>query len=155
MEGKSHEMPEGSAMKRPATLRAFGKELGKLIRSDEVLPLAGEGDWGAGGCWILAQALVDFLGPPAELVAVSERRFEDEILVPVSHVVVRYGDLYIDDSGTQTEEELIEGLEDEGYEFPELQEWNQESVADAMRGGTPCDPRARKELLKHLQRHFG
>jgi hypothetical protein len=141
----------------PASLKSFGLELRKLLNSAPVFAILDNGDWGAGGCWVLAQTLVDFLGPPAELIAVSEQRARDfeDIIIPVSHVAVRYVDMYIDYNGAHTEEEFIEHLGLEGYEDPQIQEWDDRRVQEAASLGIPCDPRSRKDLLKHLHRRFG
>lgn len=93
-------------------LREFGKELRKLINSDKVLELL-EGtaeSWGYGGCWILAAAVAEHLGPPAELMVVQN--LKDGI--PTDHVVVKYVDLYIDHNGTQTRRELAKNLVEMG-----------------------------------------
>lgn len=155
LESKFGGVSMGASRRMPPDLRSFGRELRKLINSGPVFSILEHGDWGAGGCWILAQTLVDYLGAPAELVAISERRFEEEILTPVSHVAVRYGDMYIDYNGAQTEEEFLENLVDEGYEDPEIHDWDAEFEEIARRKGIPCDPRGRKELMKHLARRFG
>jgi hypothetical protein len=144
-------------VKKPRTLKEFGKELRKLINSAPVFTLLKEGDWGAGGCWTLAEALSEYLGPPAEVMVVSERREGGEdINVPVSHVVVKYADLYIDYNGAQTEKQLLKSLEKEGYAYPELNDFSEDLKEHAYgQWGMKCDPRAKKELLKHLRRRFG
>lgn len=146
-------------MKKPRTLKEFGKELRKLINSDEVFALLKEGDWGAGGCWTLAEALAEYLGPPAEVMVVSERREGgggEDIDVPVSHVVVKYEDLFIDYNGAQTEKQLIRNLEKEGYDYPELNDFSEDLMEYASsEWGVTCDTLVKKELLKHLRRRFG
>lgn len=140
--------------RHPQNLKAFGKELRKLINSPEVFALLEDGDWGAGGCWTLAEALAEYLGPPAEVMVVSESREEHD--VPVSHVVVQYDDVYIDYNGAQTERELFRNLEKEDYEYPELNEFIptlREYAASEW--GVSCDNRAKRELLKHLRTTFG
>lgn len=146
-------------MKHPKTLKEFGKELRKLINSQKVFGLLKEGDWGAGGCWTLAEALVEYMGPPAEIRVVSERREDEDggdIDVPVSHVVVKYDDVYIDYNGAQTENQLFRNLEKDGYEYPELAEFTPtlQEYAESEWGVT-CDVWAKDELLKRLRRAFG
>jgi hypothetical protein len=146
-------------MKKPRTLKEFGKELRKLINSGQVFALLKEGDWGAGGCWTLGEALAEYLGPPAEILVVSERREGGgggDIDVPVSHVVVKYADLYIDYNGAQTEKQLLKSLEKEGYDYPELNDFS-EDLKEYAHGqwGMKCDLGVKKELLKHLRRRFG
>lgn len=82
-------------------IRKFGQELREFINSDEVFSILPEGDWGAGGCWILAEALKQFLGPPAELWAVYSS------VLPVEHVVVKDGDAYFDYNGASTKNEIL------------------------------------------------
>lgn len=135
----------------PGLLVEFGKELRKLLNSKEVFALLSEGDWGAGGCWTLANALMAYFGPPAELVAVSESRPG----VPVSHVVVKYVDLYVDYNGAQTKTQLMRNLGKEGYKDPELKPMTRKLEKEAARHGIPCDLWASRELLKHLNENFG
>lgn len=145
-------------MARPPTLKEFGKRLRRFIRTEEVFGLLKEGDWGAGGCWTLAEALEEYLGPPARLMVISEGRpGEDgeELYVPVSHVVVQYADIYIDHNGAQTEKELFASLFEEGYESPELVEFTAGMRDLAGRSDVACDPWAKRELLKHLRKRFG
>ena len=145
-------------MTMPATLSEFGKELKKLLGSSDAQNLLhGEEEWGRGGCWTLASAVAEFLGPPAELWAVSETHpgdLEDRV-VPVSHVVVRYEDLFIDFSGTQTEKQLIKNLEREGYSEPELKPMTRRLAREAAGYGIPCDVDGANELLRILRRKFG
>lgn len=146
-------------MKKPATLKQFGKELRKLLNSPEVFAILIDGDWGAGGCWTLAEALAGYLGAPAQINVVSERRDAPEggwIEVPISHFVVRYDDIYIDYNGAQTEKELIRNLEREGYEYPNLHPFTPE-LREYAEGAwdLSCDLGAKRELLKHLRRRFG
>lgn len=141
----------------PETLKEFGKELRKLLNSGEVFALLHEGDWGASGCWTLAAALEKYLGPPAELWAVSETRPGDleDTVIPVSHVVVRYDDIFIDYNGAQTGRQLIRNLERGGYSEPELNRMTKKLAREAAATGIPCDIEAARELVKHLRRRFG
>lgn len=145
-------------MSMPETLKEFGKELRKFLNSyGGPYRLLHEGDWGAGGCWILAQALVEFLGPPARLIIVSERRPRDlyDIIIPVSHVAVQYDDLYIDYKGAQTQKQFIRSLEREGYQDPQIHRMTKKLVREADRSGIPCDLTVVRELVKMLWREFG
>ncbi len=141
----------------PATLKEFGKELRRFLNSSEPFSLLHEGDWGAGGCWILGQALVEFLGPPARLIAVSEQRARDmeDVIIPVSHVAVQYADIYIDYNGAQTEKEFIKNLESEGYEDPEIHRMTKKLGREAIQYGIPCDFTIVKDLISMLRRKFG
>jgi hypothetical protein len=145
-------------MTMPATLKEFGKELRSYLNSyGGPLRLLHEGDWGAGGCFILAQALVEFLGPPARLIVVSERRPRDlyDIIVPVSHVAVQYDDTYIDYRGAHTEKQFIRNLEREGYQDPEIHPMTRKLAREAEKEGIPCDFTIVKDLVSMLHQHFG
>lgn len=135
-------------------LKRFGKALRRLINSPEVFALLPEGDWGAGGCWELAAALVEFMGPPAELWAIVTKKHKDM----VDHVVVKYDDIYIDYNGAQTIDELYQNIsEDPTYgRDPKLVRFTkalQEKTTDL--GYVPCDPLIVKALRSALYRAFG
>lgn len=163
--GEHVEIPRGRpnlggldySTERPAPLREFGLELRKLLNSGEVFSLLDEGDWGAGGCWALAAALYEYLGAPAEIYVVSETRPGDleDTVIPVSHIVVKYVDLYIDYNGAQTQKELIRNLKKEGYSEPELKRMTRSLAKAAAGHGIPCDVRVVKKLLGHLYQRFG
>ena len=134
----------------PATLGAFGRRLREVINSEEVFEILSEGDWGAGGCWILAEGLVHFLGPPARLMALSSRFIVD-------HVVVEYGDIYIDYLGAQTLRELIEnntrwmgGRPD----VPDLALFTMRLQRAARKSGIPCEPWQVNRLISALNKAF-
>jgi hypothetical protein len=55
------------------TLKTLGRALRKFINTDEVISLLAEGDWGAGGCWILAETLKRWFREPARLMAIVGR----------------------------------------------------------------------------------
>ena len=144
-------------MPMPETLKEFGKELRKFLNSyGGPMRLLREGDWGAGGCWILGQALVEFLGPPARLVAVSERRRRDlhDLIMPVSHVAVQYGDVYIDYRGAQSEKQFIRNLERDGYEDPEIHPMTKKLAREADKSGIPCDFTIVMDLVTMLRQKF-
>lgn len=144
-------------MTMPATLKEFGKELRTYLNSyGGPIRLLREGDWGAGGCFILAKALVEFLGSPARLIAVSERRPRDlyDIIVPVSHVAVQYDDVYIDYRGANTKKQFIRNLEGEGYQDPEIRPMTKKLAREAEKSGIPCDFTIAKELVSMLRRKF-
>lgn len=142
----------------PETLTDFGRKLRKFLNSyGGPLHLLHEGDWGAGGCWILGQALVEFLGPPAKLIVVSERRARDlyNIVIPVSHIAVQYDDVYIDYNGAQTEKQFIRSLEREGYQDPEIHPMTKKLAREADKSGIPCDSTIVNDLVSMLHKKFG
>lgn len=137
------------------TLGEFGRELRKLINGDEVFALLEEGlgnDWGSGGCWILAAAVAEHLGPPAKLMAIRS----DSNLV--EHVVVQYGDLYVDYKGTSDLRKLLGDFKSE-YPYrtgirlvPFTAKMKQEAFDNVM---IPYEPRIVKLLTSILNREFG
>jgi hypothetical protein len=135
-------------MSRPATLVGFGRALRKLINNDAVFKILAEGDWGAGGCWILADAVARWLGPPARLLAVRSPK------APVEHVVVEYADLYIDYHGAQTEKELHASLVADRIVSPRLVPFTEALQKKARATGIPCETWQVRELLSALNRRF-
>lgn len=132
-------------------IRRFGKELREFINSDHVFSILPEGDWGAGGCWILAEALKRFLGPPAELWAISSNA------VPVEHVVVKDGDVYFDYNGAQTKKELLEDFASQNPERHsfKLVPLTRQRAQRANETGIPCEPWIVKPLVSKLTARFG
>ena len=136
-------------------LKKFGKALRRLINSPKVFSLLHEGDWGAGGCWQLAAALVEFMGPPAELWAIVSTGGLEEL---VEHVMVKYDDLYIDYNGAQTKKELERNiLKDPHYrgcvlEIVKFTKKLQEQTHG--QGYIPCDIGIVEALRSELYREF-
>lgn len=135
-------------------IKKFGKELRKFINSDEVFCILPEGDWGAGGCWILAEALKRFLGPPAELWAIASEYFD------VEHVVVKDGDAYFDYNGASTKTELLaefssawKGSFREGEKL-KLVRMTPHRALQAEEVGVPCEPWLVKALVSRLNARF-
>ncbi len=135
--------------------KEFGKALRKLINSPKVFSLLHEGDWGAGGCWQLAAALVEFIGPSAELWAIVSTGGLEDL---VEHVVVKYDDLYIDYNGTQTKRELERSISgDLRYrgrvlEIVKFTKKLQEKTRG--QGYIPCDVAVVKKLKSYLHGAF-
>lgn len=131
-------------------IRRFGKELRKFINSDPVFSILPEGDWGAGGCWILARALAEFLGPPAELRSIASEFFE------VEHVVVKDGSAYFDYNGASTKDELLAQFR---AEYPDRKivkvvKMTPRRILRADEIGIPCEPRYVKDLVSKLNARF-
>lgn len=108
------------------TVQQFGRKLKKLVARPEIAALA-KGEWEFGGCWTLAEAVKEFIGPKAKLYAIRSDG------VNIQHVVVKYGASYIDFNGAQTKAQLMESI-DQSLEDPELipfTEWDQRN-AEAM-----------------------
>lgn len=142
-------------------IKRFGRELRRFLNKRDTFEILEDGDWGAGGCWVLADALVKWLGPPAKLVAIEERRHFSEPgngytfhLVPVSHVAVKYDDIYIDYNGAQDKEGFLESLRSEGYENPKIIPWSKRLERLAWKSGLICDTWKVKRLLSKLNERF-
>lgn len=131
-------------------IRRFGKELREFINSDPVFSLLPEGDWGAGGCWILAEAIKQFLGPPAELWAIHSS------VLPVEHVVVKDGDAYFDYNGASTKKELLAEF---ASSYPSrkgvgLAPMTADRATRAHETGIPCETWYVKPLVTKLNARF-
>lgn len=131
-------------------IRKFGQELREFINSDDVFSILPEGDWGAGGCWILAEALKQFLGPPAELWAVYSS------VLPVEHVVVKDGDAYFDYNGASTKKEILAEF---ASSYPKhtgigLAPLTKYRARRAHETGIPCEPWYVKPLVTKLNLRF-
>lgn len=131
-------------------VKEFGRELREFINSDDVFSILPEGDWGAGGCWILAEALKRFLGPPAELWAVYSS------VLPVEHVVVKDGDAYFDYNGASTKKEILSEF---ASSYPNrtgvgLARLTAKRAQRAHETGIPCEPWYVKDLVTKLNVRF-
>lgn len=132
-------------------IRKFGKDLREFINSDEVFSILPEGDWGAGGCWILARALKRLFGPPAKLWAV---------VTPgkvVQHVVVKYSGVFFDFLGAQTSQEVLENFVQENPWSGSvgLVPLTHHLTLRASEGGIPCEPKYVDLLAAKLKSRFG
>lgn len=131
-------------------IRKFGQDFREFINSDEVFSILPEGDWGAGGCWILAEALKQFLGPPAELWAIYSS------VLPVEHVVVKDGDAYFDYNGASTKKEILSEF---ASSYPNrtgvgLAPLTAYRARRAQETGIPCEPWYVKDLVSRLNARF-
>lgn len=133
------------------TLKEFGRKLRKVINRPDVIEILSEGDWGAGGCWILAEALYRLLYPHAELWALTSDSN------PIEHVLVKIDDIYIDYLGAQSLRQLGQNMRrdfDQNREYklvpltPKLRE-----AADEQ-GDVPCHPQDVKRLTSKLHEAF-
>jgi len=132
------------------SIREFGRELREFINSPEVFAILPEGDWGAGGCWILARALMEFLGPPAELWAIATEHFD------VEHVVVKDGDAYFDYNGASTKRELLAEFRSAylNRRTVKLVPMTSRRIVRADEVGIPCEPHLVKRLRSMLEAKF-
>lgn len=99
-----------------------------------------------GGCWFMAEALHEWLGPDSELWSVLDA---DKT---VHHVVVKVGKCFIDAWGAATGKELIEGWREEGgLVGPDLQPLDREKAAAS---GLECASEGYYDLIEALNKRF-
>jgi hypothetical protein len=110
--------------------------------------------WTAGGCWLLARALHQWVGDPAELWTIYSEVGSDVLRPDVipQHVVVRIGNCYLDGNGAWTEKQLLDYWETkEGLRYPELRPMNVEDLEEAA---LECPVEFLKELVKAIDLVF-
>lgn len=139
-------------------MRTFGKDLRKWLHDARgawnILP----GDWPTwlqGGCWLLAQALHEWIGGPSELWAIYSEVGSDVLRPDVipQHVVVRIGDCYLDGDGASNEGELLERWEKvEQLRYPELRPANVKELEELM---IECPVGPKMDLVRALEERFG
>jgi hypothetical protein len=130
------------------SVRGFGRLLARFLKTREAMNILRSYDldeWGFGGCWILAAALKRLIGHPAELYYVGSP-------MGVEHVVVRIGNLYLDQDGGQTGKELKEKLR---VERPFIEPFGKREQKIAAESGTYCPLDAVNELWMALAKRFG
>lgn len=146
---------QSSRQKIMSELKQFGKDLRHLINSPKVFSLLRDGDWGAGGCWQLAAALVEFMGPPAEMWAIKSTGGLEDL---VEHVVVKYDALYIDYNGAQTKKELEKNISKDPHyrgRVLEMVKFGKKLQGQARaQGYIPCDIGIVRDLKAALFRAF-
>lgn len=125
----------------------FVDRLHDFLNRDDVFEILGDdGDWGGGGCWILAEALVEWLGPPADLVAMRLRGIPGagKHLI-IDHVMVKLGGRYIDYGGWKRRSDFSGQV----VPFtPELQD-------EAEQSGIPHNHEKVMALIGKLNEEFG
>lgn len=130
-------------------MKEFGEALHALLYFKRevwaVLPDPGTYTWTAGGCWILAQALHQWLGEKSSLQALKNRG-DDE----VEHVVVKVGSCYLDGDGAWDKLGLLTFYKEEGIKHPYLGEFRQEEASRI-----DCSYQAVEALMAHLEEEFG
>lgn len=111
--------------------------------------------WTQGGCWTLAQALREWIGPRAAMYCVRGRQRGREI--QIHHVLVRVGDFYIDGEGIDRRPGRVkktwtrlEGLKDVTVETF-LPRYRRAAIAF----GIECPPAAVKRVVSLLKKNFG
>src|ERR1035437_3812116 len=105
------------------------------------------GSWVAGGCWILAEAVLDWLGTEnAQLYVLENEEGNSE------HVLVRCGDFYLDGDGVSTKDEFLDRWElDEMIDGPVLVKGSRTVLRSTV---IPEDRSLSSQLSDDLRKHF-
>lgn len=131
-------------------LSYFGRDLHAFLSSERAYQdLLGPGyaTWTAGGCWILAQAIHKWLGPPTKLWAIVD----GDAPRAVQHVVVSIGDFYLDGDGLSSQAALLRRWRDqEGIQRPRLMRFRPEEAL-----GIECPVDRVYKVQDALHEHFG
>jgi hypothetical protein len=138
-------------------LRHFGRDLRRWLYSKRgAWPILPEtySTWLEGGCWLLARALHEWIGPASELWAIYSWMDSDFHAGKMpQHVVVKVGDCYLDGDGASSKEQLLyRWYAEEGLQEPELFPVNVEEL-EAV--DIPCPIGPMKDLRKALFEKFG
>jgi len=134
----------------------FTRKLRKLINRNDVIALLDQGDfapggdWGAGGCWILAAALKSLLGSKGHLWAVLDARD-----IP-QHVAVKHGNLYLDYRGARTREKFLRDVRDDLMvpSTVRLAPFTRKLQSQAAEAGIPYDPKIARKLVALMRAEF-
>jgi len=112
-------------------------------------------DWGAGGCWMLAEALVGWINEKedeAELWVVNSKECLTEHLVAKNK---RLG-LFFDYDGAQTKEQVLTSMRKESqHEGLDLVPFDLKQYEDPLVYGISYDEEAVSILLGVFQKHLG
>jgi len=112
-------------------------------------------DWGAGGCWMLAEALVGWINEKedeAELWVVNSKECLTEHLVAKNK---RLG-LFFDYDGAQTKEQVLTSMRKEAqHEGLDLVPFDLKQYEDPLVYGISYDEEAVSILLGVFQKHLG
>lgn len=128
-----------------------------LYRGDnfELILETSGGGWIDGGCQILADALVEWLGEGAEPYYLMGGMYGAGEEWP-EHAVVRYGSVYLDGDGASSEEELVaRWAEEEHWAIDGYLEVGTEAIRKTgYVGGIPENAAVSHELALRLQAEF-
>lgn len=140
----------------PSELRDFVAELLWYLYSEDRGGKIDEyGMWDSGHCWLLAQALHEWIGPRSSLKWVVGRdlhKVDRGLPVLPQHVVVQVGQFYIDGNGLFTKDELIEWFKGEGFVQISLKSFDPVEAADYS---IHCVQKDKRLILRDLELEFG
>lgn len=137
----------------PPELQDFVVELLWYLYSPNRGGLINEyGMWDMGECWLLAQALHDWMGPKSSLRWVVGRDLHKDDLAVPQHVVLMVGDFYVDGNGLYTRGELTEFFKRDDFVQVSLKPF------DPVEAGTlsvHCNRKNLRKLVEDLDAEFG
>jgi len=110
------------------------------------------GMWDMGGCWLLTQALHEWMGPRSSLKWVIGRDLHKDDSTLPQHVILKVGDFYIDGNGLYTKEELIEFFEEDDFVQVSVKPFDPEEASELS---VHCDLRKKKRLISDFHAEFG
>lgn len=139
--------------KAPEKLQKFTAEFLRYLYHPEGGGKVEEyGMWDSGGCWTLAQALHDWLGPKTSLHWVVGWDPKKGYGPVPQHVVLKIGNFYIDGNGIYTANELLEWWRDiELYRSLSMRPFDSE---EAGRLSIHCKSVMREQLVADFERHL-
>jgi hypothetical protein len=141
--------------KAPERLRKFAAEFLRYLYDPEGGAKVEEyGMWDSGGCWTLAQALHDWIGPSSSMHWVVGRDpLKEESLEPLpQHVVLKIGDFYLDGNGLYAKDELM-GWWRDLEKFTDLS-MKHFSAVEALRYSIHCKGEMREQLAADFGKHL-
>lgn len=140
----------------PSELQDFVAELlGYLYSPDRGGKIDEYGMWDMGHCWLLAQALHEWIGPRSSLkwvVGRDLRKVDRGLPVLPQHVVVQVGEFYIDGNGLFIKDELIEWFKRDDFIQVSLKPFD---PVDAESYSIHCSQRDKRLILRDLDLEFG
>lgn len=137
----------------PPELQDFAVELlWYLYSADRGGKIDEYGMWDMGHCWLLAQALHEWIGPKSSLKWVDGRDLHKDDMVRPQHVVVKIGDFYIDGNGLFTRDELIEWFKKDDFVHVSLRPFD---PVEAGMCSIHCNQKDKRRLVKDFDAEFG
>jgi hypothetical protein len=128
---------------------AFGEALHDLLYTESMFALYPhrDGDWQAGGCWPLAEALCRLTG--GELWCVRRARSQQ-----VDHMFCKLGERYLDGGGCYDKRGMLRTARELGVGQPELQPFDPDSYLADEHASIPRSEQTTRRLVAALRRAF-
>lgn len=138
----------------PPELQDFVVELLWYLYSEEGGGKIDEyGMWDMGHCWVLAQALHEWMGPRSYLKwIVAEDLHKDLHRILPQHVIVKVGEFYIDGNGLFTRQEIADWFKRQDFAHISMRTFD---PVEAGRCSIHCEPWKRRQLIRDFEKEFG